>query len=162
MTASYLDREVSPLLDGVSGRPGDRALIDAVAVFRVDAGWVAYDAARQQVASQQYTTALRLAQSSGYRLVIARVLAAMSHQAIYLGQIRQAIDYAEAARAATAWTLTKAATGATLPAPTATWASTARQSGTPRNQSACAGSPTAAPGPSATRFTQLRISAWAR
>ena len=61
------------------------------------AGWMAYDAG-QQLATQNFHAALRLAHTAGNRLLGARILAAMSHQAIYLGHLREAIDFAQAAR----------------------------------------------------------------
>ena len=101
MTMGYLRHE-APLLRGLQqAHPADRALIDVFALFFLDAGWMAYDAAEQQLATENFTRALRLAHAAGDRLLGARVLAAMSHQAIYLGQVRQAIDYARAARAGT-------------------------------------------------------------
>ncbi len=102
MTMWYLRHETPPLLSDVtSGGPLDRALIDVIALFWLDAGWMAYDAAEQQLATQNFTRALRLAHDVGDRLLGARVLAALSHQAIYHGHVRHAIDYAQAARAAT-------------------------------------------------------------
>lgn len=66
-----------------------------------ESGWMAYDAGQQRLATESFTQALRLARSAGDRLLTGRILAAMSHQAIDLGQLRQAIDYAQAARRAT-------------------------------------------------------------
>ncbi len=100
MTMGYL-RQEAPLLNGLKpADPTARALIDVFALTWLDAGWMAYDAAEQQLATQNFTRALRLARVAGDRLLGGRVLAAMSHQAIYLGRVRQAIDYAQAARAA--------------------------------------------------------------
>jgi transcriptional regulator with XRE-family HTH domain len=101
MTMGYLRHE-TPLLNGLRpADPTDRALIDVFALFWLGAGWMAYDAAEQQLATENFTQALRLAHAAGDRLLGGRVLAAMSHQAVYLGQVRQAIDYAQAARTAT-------------------------------------------------------------
>jgi tetratricopeptide (TPR) repeat protein len=106
MTMGYLRHE-SPLLDRLSlADATDRALIDVFGLFWLEAGWMAYDAAEQQLATGNFTRALRLAHAVGDRLLGGRVLAAMSHQAIYLGQVRQAIDYAQAARAATRFVAT--------------------------------------------------------
>ena len=102
MAMWYLRHETPPLLDGLTkGEPAGRALIDVIALFWLEAGWMAYDAAGQQLATQNFAQALRLAHAAGDRLLAGRALAAMSHQAIYLGQVRQAIDYAQAARATT-------------------------------------------------------------
>lgn len=63
-----------------------------------DIGWMAYDAGRQDLAAGYFTTALRLARHAGNRLLGGRILAAMSHQAIHVGNKRQAFDFAQAAR----------------------------------------------------------------
>lgn len=101
MAAWYLRQEIPPLLNGHPGAGARRSLIEVVAQFQHDAGWMAYDAGQQALATDYFTRALRLAHTAGNRLLGGRVLAAMSHQAIYLGHLRQAIDFARAARAAT-------------------------------------------------------------
>ncbi len=101
MADGYLRREIAPLLNGNHRDPGSRNLIEVVAEFQHDVGWMAYDASQQRLATEYFTRALRSAHAAGNRLLGARVLAAMSHQAIYLGHLRQAIDFAQAARAAT-------------------------------------------------------------
>ncbi len=98
MAAWYLRREVPSLLDGDQLT---RGLAEVVALFRLDLGWMAYDAGQHRLATESFSQALRLAHSAGDRLLTGRILAAMSHQAIDLGQLRQAIDYAQAARRAT-------------------------------------------------------------
>jgi hypothetical protein len=94
----YLRHEVVPLLNGSHGDPTSRMLIDVVAQFQHDVGWMAYDVGQQPLATQYFHSALRLAHAAGDRLLGARVLAAMSHQAIHLRHLRQAIDFAQAAR----------------------------------------------------------------
>ena len=94
----YLRREVLPLLNGSSGDHAIYTLIDVVTQFQHDVGWMAYDADQQPLATQYFHAALRLAHTAGNRLLGARVLAAMSHQAIYLGHLREAIDFIQAAR----------------------------------------------------------------
>jgi len=101
MATWYLRHEVSPLLDGHDGRPASRSLIEVVGQFHHDIGWAAYDAGQQELATGHFASALRFAHVAGNRVLGARILAAMSHQAIYLGHVRQAIDFAQAARAAT-------------------------------------------------------------
>lgn len=98
MADGYLRCEVLPLLNGSLGDPTSRTLIDIVAQFQHDVGWMAYDVGQQPLATQYFHSALRFAHAAGNRLLGARVLAAMSHQAIYLGHQRQAIDFAQAAR----------------------------------------------------------------
>jgi transcriptional regulator with XRE-family HTH domain len=100
MATSYLKHEITPLLNGQGGSPA-RALIEVVAEFQHDTGWAAYDASQQDLATGYFGSALRFAHAAGNRMLGARILAAMSHQAIYLGRLRQAIDFAQAARAAT-------------------------------------------------------------
>jgi len=101
MAAWYLRTEIMPLLNGRHGDSASRNLIEVAAEFQHDAGWAAYDCGRQQLAAEYFTNGLRLAHSAGNRLLGGRILAAMSHQAIYLGHLRQAIDFAQAARTAT-------------------------------------------------------------
>jgi transcriptional regulator with XRE-family HTH domain/tetratricopeptide (TPR) repeat protein len=98
MADGYLRCEVLPLLDGSLGDPTSRALIAVVAQFQHDVGWMAYDGGQQPLATQYFHSALRFAHAAGNRLLGGRILAAMSHQAIYLGHLRQAIDFAQAAR----------------------------------------------------------------
>lgn len=88
MATWYLRREVAPLLDG--GQLA-RGLIEVVALFRLNLGWMAYDAGQQDIATKSFTQALRLARAAGDRLLTGPILVAMSHQAIDLGQRRQAI-----------------------------------------------------------------------
>jgi tetratricopeptide (TPR) repeat protein len=98
MADGYLRCEVLPLLNGSLGDPASRALIAVVAQFQHDVGWMAYDIGQQPLATQYFHSALRIAHAAGNRLLGGRILAAMSHQAIYLGHLRQAIDFAQAAR----------------------------------------------------------------
>ncbi len=98
MATWYLRHEVLPLLYARGGDPTTRALIEVVAEVEQDVGWMAYDAGKQHLATGYFTRALRLAHVAGNRLLGGRILAAMSHQAIYLSNKRQAIDFAQAAR----------------------------------------------------------------
>jgi transcriptional regulator with XRE-family HTH domain/tetratricopeptide (TPR) repeat protein len=98
MANGYLRCEVLPLLNGSLGDPTSHALIAVVAQFQHDVGWMAYDAGQQPLATQYFQSALRFAHAIGNRLLGGRILAAMSHQAINLGHLRQAIDFAQAAR----------------------------------------------------------------
>lgn len=115
MVTWYMEHEVSPLLNGNRGFPASRSLTEVAAQFHHDIGWAAYDAGRQELAAGHFANALRLAHAAGDRLLSARILAAMSHQAIYLGHVRQAIDFAQAARSATGHLITPRA-GAMLAA----------------------------------------------
>jgi hypothetical protein len=97
MADGYLRCEVLPLLNGSLGDPTSRALITVVAQFQHDVGWMAYDIGQQPLATQYFHSALRFAHAAGNRLLGGRILAAMSHQAIYLG-ICGGDRFAQAAR----------------------------------------------------------------
>jgi hypothetical protein len=101
MATWYLRHEIVPLLYARDGDPADRALIEVMAEVKHDVGWMAYDAGKQDLATGYFTDALRLARQARNRLLGGRILAAMSHQAIYLSNTRQAIDLAQAARTLT-------------------------------------------------------------
>jgi hypothetical protein len=98
MATWYLRHEIVPLLYARGGDPVPRTLIEVIAEVKHDVGWMAYDAGKQDLATGYFTDALRLARQAGNRLLGGRILAAMSHQAIYLGNKRQAIDFAQGAR----------------------------------------------------------------
>jgi transcriptional regulator with XRE-family HTH domain len=98
MATWYVQHEVRPLLYANADDHTTRALIGVVAELQQDVAWMAYDAGKQDLATGYFTSALRLARQAGNRLLGGRILAAMSHQAIYLGNKRQAIDFAQAAR----------------------------------------------------------------
>ncbi len=99
MVMGYVLREVVPIMNGCRF-PISRNLADVVAELYCDVGWAAYDAGQQNLATRYFKKALRLAHVAGDRMLGARIQAALSHQAIYLGRVQQAIDFAEAARAA--------------------------------------------------------------
>jgi tetratricopeptide (TPR) repeat protein len=94
MATWYLRHEVLPLMNGSHSH----VLAEVVAEAELDVGWAAYDAGQQQLATRRFADALRLSRAAGNRLLGGRILAAMSHQAIYLGHRRQAVDFAHAAR----------------------------------------------------------------
>lgn len=99
MVMGYVQQEVVPIMNGCR-LPASRNLTDVVAELYCDVGWAAYDAGQQNLATKYLKKALRLSHAAGDRMLGARIQAALSHQAIYLGRVRQAIDFAEAARAA--------------------------------------------------------------
>jgi transcriptional regulator with XRE-family HTH domain len=101
MATWYLRHEVLPLLDQGRGGPLARPLLEVVAEAELDVGWAAYDAGQQPLATRYFTDALRLSHAARNRLLGGRILTAMSHQAIYLGNRRQAVDFAQAARGLT-------------------------------------------------------------
>lgn len=98
MALSYVQRELPHLLDGQYDDATGRSLLAITAEFQHDIGWMGYDANRQALATYYFARALRFSHAAGNRLLGGRVLAAMSHQAIHLGRVRQAVDFARAAR----------------------------------------------------------------
>ena len=101
MAVTYLRREVVPLLHGNYDDFTGRALFNAIAELKLDIGWMAYDAGNCALAWRYMIQALRLSHAVDDRLFGGRVLAAMSHQALYLRQIPLAVDLAQAARVGT-------------------------------------------------------------
>ncbi len=101
MALSYVRHELPLLLEGRYNDRTGRALFEIAAEFQQDLGWMAYDSGQQNLASHCFAHALRFSHAAGNRLLGGRILAAMSHQAIYLGRIRQGVDLARAARAGT-------------------------------------------------------------
>jgi transcriptional regulator with XRE-family HTH domain len=102
MAVTYLRREVAPLLSARYEDATGAALFGAVAELSLDVGWMAYDAGGHRLGRRYMTQALRLSHAAKGRLFGGRVLAALSHQALHLGQTRLAVDLARAARAGTA------------------------------------------------------------
>jgi DNA-binding transcriptional regulator YiaG len=98
----YLRAEILPVLDGRELDYPSQSLMEAVAEYEHDIGWMAYDAGHQDVAERYFASALRHARAVGNRLLAGRVLAAMSHQAIHLGHLRDAIELSQASRSTTA------------------------------------------------------------
>ncbi|SDY98148.1 Helix-turn-helix domain-containing protein [Micromonospora pattaloongensis] len=94
----YLDQEVSPLLrDGRYDRATGQQLFSASAELTQLAGWQAYDSARHGIAQRYLVLSLDLARAAGDDGLGAEILAAMSHQATYLGDAATGIDLARAA-----------------------------------------------------------------
>lgn len=110
MAESYLRHEVAPLLGARYSADVGRALLSAVAELNLDLGWMAYDAGRQPRARRHMLHALRLAHAADDRLFGGRVLSALSHQALHLGRVAEALDLARAANAGTRSVATPTAT----------------------------------------------------
>ncbi|RJL26585.1 hypothetical protein [Bailinhaonella thermotolerans] len=95
----YLDTEVAPLLkDGSYGEETGRQLLSAVAELTKLGGWMAYDLEQHGLAQRYLIQALRLTRAAGDHALGGEVLAGMSHQALYVGQPRHALDLARAAQ----------------------------------------------------------------
>lgn len=95
----YLHQEVTPLLtDGRYDAATGRSLLSATSELTQLAGWQAYDLAEHGVAQRYLTLALNLARAAEDPGLGAEILAAMSHQATYLGHGATGVDLARAAR----------------------------------------------------------------
>jgi hypothetical protein len=76
-----------------------RSLFSAAAELTQLAGWQAYDLEQQGVAQRYLVQALSMARFAGDESLGGEIVAAMSHQAIWVSQPGQAIDMAQAAQA---------------------------------------------------------------
>jgi transcriptional regulator with XRE-family HTH domain len=101
MAVEYLRGEVAPLLHGRYNDAVGRTLFSATAEFTLGVGWMAYDAGKHGLAQRYMAQALRMAHAANDRAFGGRILAAMSHQALHLGDVRHGLDFACAARAGT-------------------------------------------------------------
>jgi len=97
LAAAYLRDEAVALLQGSFGQETGAALLGAIAEAELDAGWFAYDAGDHQLARLYMIHALRMAHASGSRLLGARIVCALSHQALHVGQVSLSVDMARAA-----------------------------------------------------------------
>lgn len=101
MLLIYWNTEIVPALrrcyPGVIRREVMSAAADAAQLL----GWSAYDAGRHGVAQRYFVQGLRLAREANDRLMGGQILSNLSHQANYLGNFSEAIQFARAAQAAT-------------------------------------------------------------
>ncbi|MEV1145278.1 helix-turn-helix transcriptional regulator [Micromonospora sp. NPDC049799] len=94
----FLHHEVAPLVtEGRYAPATGRKLLTAVAELTQLAGWQAYDMAEHGLAQRYLTHALDLARTADDAGLGAEILAAMSHQATYLGHTTTGVDLARAA-----------------------------------------------------------------
>jgi hypothetical protein len=110
IAVKYLRREVAPLLSGRFTDAVGRSLFSATSEFTLGVGWMAYDAGKHGLAQRYMTQALRLSHAANDRAFGGRVLAAMSHHALHLGEVRHGIDLACAARVGTEGAVTPTTT----------------------------------------------------
>jgi hypothetical protein len=96
----YLDASVAPLLRGSYTEEVGRDLFSAAAELTKAVGWMAYDCEEHGLAQRYLIQALRMAQTSGDDGLCAEILAAMGHQATYIGRSAEAVDLARAAQSA--------------------------------------------------------------
>jgi len=97
----YFRSQVLPLFGALPRGGGRRNLFVATAELAQMLGWSAYDAGRHGAAQRYFVHALRLAREADDRLLGARLLSNLSHQANYLGAFPHAVQLARAAQAAT-------------------------------------------------------------
>jgi hypothetical protein len=101
MLLFYWKTEIIPALrqryPDVVRREVFSAAADAAEVL----GWSAYDAGRHGAAQRYFTQGLRLAREADDRVMGGQILSNLSHQANYLGNFSDAIQFARAAQSAT-------------------------------------------------------------
>ncbi|QHA06824.1 hypothetical protein GQF42_29180 [Streptomyces broussonetiae] len=102
----YLHSDVRPMLDGQYSDDVGRRLHNAVAEALLIAGWMTYDSGIHGAAQRYFIQALRMAQAAGDRLLGSSILSAMSHQATFVGNYREAATLARAASMGPAASLT--------------------------------------------------------
>lgn len=97
----FLRTDLAALLRGTYSDEIGRELFKAAAQATLLGAWMSYDAGLHGLAQRYFIQALRLAESTGDRLLGASILDAMSHQATFLGRYREAANLARAARLGT-------------------------------------------------------------
>lgn len=94
---AYLNDQVGPLIRGSYDDRTGRELIRATGGLIALAGVSAYDADRQALAQRYLLHALRLAKASGHRGFGGYCLALLANQAMYRGDYRRVLQYAQTA-----------------------------------------------------------------
>ncbi|MGP3772732.1 transcriptional regulator [Streptomyces sp. SDT5-1] len=92
----FLVHDTAPLMRGTYTDSTGRELHRAVGGLVAVAGICAYDSNAQGLAQRYYHQALRLAKASGDRAFGGYVVALLVNHALYLGEYRQAVAFAEA------------------------------------------------------------------
>lgn len=98
----FLRTDLVNLLNGSYGDEVGRELYKAASQATLLGAWMSYDAGLHGLAQRYFIQALKLAESSGDRLLGASILDAMSHQATFVGNYREAANLARVARMGTA------------------------------------------------------------
>ncbi|MGB6165097.1 MAG: hypothetical protein WBF75_21515 [Pseudonocardiaceae bacterium] len=101
MLLVYWNAEIVPALRRRYLEVIRREVMSAAADAAELLGWSAYDAGRHGVAQCYFVQGLRLAREANDRLMGGQILSNLSHQANYLGNFSEAIQFARAAQAAT-------------------------------------------------------------
>ncbi|MFI1619661.1 sporulation protein [Streptomyces lydicus] len=92
----YFREDVLPLLGASYSAKVGEALFQAATEMSQLLAWTAYDSGNHALADRYMLSTLRLTQVAGDRMMGARILANMSHQANYLGQVPRALMLARA------------------------------------------------------------------
>ena len=98
----YFRNQVLPLFAKLPSGAARRDLLSATAELSQMLGWSAYDSGRHGAAQRYFSYGLRLARDADDRLLGARLLSNLSHQANYLGHFTDAAQLARAAQSAAA------------------------------------------------------------
>jgi hypothetical protein len=93
----YLATDMGSMLKGIYTDDVGRVLFSTAAEATLLGAWMSYDAGFHGLAQRYFIHALRLAQAADDTLLGNSILAAMSHQANYLGDFTEAADLARAA-----------------------------------------------------------------
>lgn len=96
----YLHTSVAPLLRASYTEEVGRNLFTVTAELTKLAGWAAYDLEEHGLAQRYLIQSLRMARAAEDAALSAEILAAMSHQATYVGRPGDAVDLARAAQIA--------------------------------------------------------------
>ncbi len=94
----YLNGTVVPMLHGSYPDDVERELFNAAAVLTELVGWMTYDIGDHRAARHYFERALDLCNAVQDRAYAGFVLSSMSHQALYLGHGREAVELAHAAQ----------------------------------------------------------------
>ncbi|WP_460528695.1 hypothetical protein [Flindersiella endophytica] len=94
----YLHSSIIPLLEGSYTAATGRRLFAVATEATYKTGAMAYDIGQHGLARQYFVQALSLAHASDDRALGGKVLALMSHQANFLGEYGDAVDFARAAK----------------------------------------------------------------
>ncbi len=113
MLVVYFQSEVAPLLRRAHPDGMRRDIFDAAAEVTQLLGWSAYDAGAHGAAQGYYTQGLRLAEEANDRRLAGYLMGDLSHQANYLGNYSEALQFARAAQSASnGWATATQATAA--------------------------------------------------
>ncbi|GAB2575783.1 hypothetical protein GCM10027168_05940 [Streptomyces capparidis] len=94
---NFLRSELLPLLHGRYGAAVGRSLFAAGATAALRSGHIAYDIGQHGLARRHLLLGVTLAHHADDRPLAARILGVLAHQAVFLGDYREALDIVHAA-----------------------------------------------------------------